>query len=129
MVARKLGTSAHWARSFQQAKTLVTAMVADGEIRRFAPRDGRGFNQIALTQLGCDRYLGAGYHALVITWPQPASWNERREANAAARQRRRDYVAERVADGASFATIGRETGVSQQSVSKMWQRICADMGE
>lgn len=107
-------------------------MVAEGDIQRLAPRDGRGFNQIALSQQGCDKYLGGG-EALQVTWPQPRRWKavreERAQKRAQERAARREYIIEGVSEGKSLSQIGRELGLAKQTMSHAWKRIAAELGE
>lgn len=126
-IAAKMGTHENWARSFQHVKPLLTRMVADGEVFRFAPFGGRGFNMVALTQKGCDLYLG-GAKALEVTWAQPRGWHVAQRRRSAAREERYARIAELMSEGWSASAIGREIGMTQQGVSAAWRRICAEMG-
>lgn len=117
-IAERLGTTGHWMRSFQSTKTVIGKMVDDGEVFRFAPRDGRGRNMIALTQAGVDKYLGPNREALMVTWPQPAQRPRAKRAT-----QRRKELSQLLEAGWSLSAIARRWGVSQQAVSQLKQRI------
>lgn len=58
-IMRKLARGPAWARSFQQVKPLVQALVNSGYVERCAPEGSRTRNMIQLTEKG-ERVLAKG---------------------------------------------------------------------
>lgn len=111
-VAADLSQGPAWARSFQDCKSVVAAMIADGEVDRVAPPGGRFRNMIALTEAGAVRYFGRKHGLRVVR----------------SRGEERDLIAEFIAEGGSLADAARDMGLSYYVAQTRWREICEALG-
>lgn len=112
-IAAQLANGPMWMRSLQNMKRVVEVMVDDDEVGRMKPVGGRGFNMVALTRIGVEKYnVGHDLRAL----PKPLG-----EIKAA--------LAERVANGQGVEAAGRAIGLSAGRSEAIWAKIRADLGE
>lgn len=112
-IAIQLADGPMWMRSLQNVKSVVNAMVNDDELGRVKPDGGGGYNMVALTRIGVERYnVGHDLRGLA----QPLG-----DLKAA--------LAERVANGAGIEAAGRAAGLSAGRAWAIWQKICDDLGE
>jgi hypothetical protein len=111
-LASDLAQGPAWANSFRDCKSLVEAMVADGEIERVAPSGASYRNMIALTQAGARRYFGKAVGVYFVL----------------SRADERDVIAEVIAEGGSLADAARRLAMPYPTAKKRWNEIRASLG-
>lgn len=105
MVAETLRDGRRWARSFQAFKSVVDAMVADGEVHRVAPENGKPRNMIELTGRGWYGYFGEN---LLVS--------------------RVDRFAELVSEGFEPVDAGRQLFLTTGETAAAWRDIKKHLG-
>ncbi|MBD2842689.1 hypothetical protein [Erythrobacter rubeus] len=110
-IALRLADGPVWMRSFQAVKPIVDAMVADDELGRAKPESGVGWNMIALTRRGADRY-GVDCKRVVRSNSELL-----------------DELAEHIANGRGVVPAAKLTGIPETHALAIWRAHCGRIGE